>query len=117
VQQTAACNALHSLEARLARWLLQTLDRADGAELRLTQDFMAQMLAVRRTTVTVIASKLQYAGLIRYRRGLIQVLDRCRLEEAACECYQTIRRRTDAVFDARHLGRPDSVARASVVTL
>jgi CRP-like cAMP-binding protein len=117
VQQTAACNALHSLEARLARWLLQTLDRADGAELRLTQNFMAQMLAVRRSTVTVIASKLQYAGLIRYRRGLIQVLDRSRLEETACECYRTIRQRTDAVFDARHVGRPDSVARASVVTL
>src|SRR5262245_34979144 len=63
VQQTAACNALHPLEARLARWLLQTLDRADGAELPLTQDFMAQMLAVRRTTVTLIAGKLQYAGL------------------------------------------------------
>jgi CRP-like cAMP-binding protein len=63
VQQTAACNALHSLEARLARWLLQTLDRADRAELTLTQDFMAQMLAVRRTTVTLIAGKLQYAGL------------------------------------------------------
>jgi CRP-like cAMP-binding protein len=99
VQQTAACNALHPLEARLARWLLQTLDRADNSELPLTQDLMAHMLAVRRTTVTLIASQLQEAGLIRYRRGLLQVLDRSRLEETACECYRTIRRRTDAVFD------------------
>src|SRR5262245_13526982 len=99
VQQTAACNALHPLEDRLARWLLQTLDRADGAELPLTQDFMAQMLGVRRTTVTLIAHRLQHAGLIRYRRGLLQVLDRSGLEETACECYGTIRRRTDAVFD------------------
>jgi CRP-like cAMP-binding protein len=98
VQQTAACNALHSLEARLARWLLQTLDRTDDPKLPLTQDFMSQMLAVRRTTVTLIAGQLQEAGLISYRRGLVVVLDRPRLEEAACECYRTIRRRTDAVF-------------------
>ena len=105
VQQTAACNALHPLEARLARWLLQTLDRADDPKLPLTQDFMAQMLAVRRTTVTLIASQLQEAGLISYRRGLVVVLDRPRLEEAACECYRTIRRRTDAVFADRDAGR------------
>jgi CRP-like cAMP-binding protein len=101
VQQTAACNAPHSLEARLARWLLQTLDRTDDPKLPLTQDFMAQMLAVRRTTVTLIAGQLQEAGLISYRRGLVVVLDRPRLEEAACECYRTIRRRTDAVFADR----------------
>jgi CRP-like cAMP-binding protein len=105
VQQTAACNALHPLEARLARWLLQTLDRADDPKLPLTQDFMAQMLAVRRTTVTLVASQLQEAGLIRYRRGLVVVLDRARLEEAACECYRTIRRRTDAVFADRDVVR------------
>jgi hypothetical protein len=66
VQQTAACNAMHPLEARLARWLLQTVDRADDAYLPLTQEFISQMLAVRRTTVTVVAGKLQQAGLIRY---------------------------------------------------
>jgi CRP-like cAMP-binding protein len=98
VQQTAACNALHPLEARLARWLLQTLDRADDPNLPLTQEFMSQMLAVRRTTVTVVAGKLQQAGLIRYHRGRIEIIDRPKLEEAACECYGTIRRRTDAVF-------------------
>ena len=101
VQQTAACNALHPLEARLARWLLQTLDRADDPKLPLTQDFMAQMLAVRRTTVTLIASQLQEAGPISYRRGVIVVRDRSKLEEAACQCYRTIRRRTDAVFPDR----------------
>jgi hypothetical protein len=66
----------------LARWLLQTLDRADDPKLPLTHDFMAQMLAVRRTTVTLIASQLQHAGLISYRRGLVVVLDRRRLERA-----------------------------------
>jgi CRP-like cAMP-binding protein len=98
VQQTAACNALHHLEERLARWLLQALDRTDDPELPLTQEFIAQMLAVRRSTVTVIANKLQEAGMISYHRGHIAVLDRPRLEETACECYRTIRRRTDAVF-------------------
>ena len=113
VQQTAACNALHPLEARLARWLLQTLDRTDGVELPLTQDFMAQMLGVRRTTVTLIAHRLQHAGLIRYRRGLLQVLDRSGLEEMACECYGTIRRRTEAVFGGRQVDQAKPIARAS----
>jgi CRP-like cAMP-binding protein len=72
VQQTAACNALHHLEERLARWLLQALDRTDGSNLPLTQELISQMLAVRRTTVTVIAGKLQEAGLIRYHRGRIE---------------------------------------------
>jgi CRP-like cAMP-binding protein len=98
VQQTAACNALHNLEERLARWLLQASDRTDNPKLPLTQDFISQMLAVRRTTVTVIAGKLQQAGLIRYHRGSIEIVDRLKLEEAACECYRTISRRTDAVF-------------------
>jgi CRP-like cAMP-binding protein len=101
VQQTAACNALHELEERLARWLLQALDRSDSSNLPLTQDFISQMLAVRRSTVTVIAGKLQQAGLIRYHRGHIEIVDRLKLEETACECYRTIRRRTDAVFRTR----------------
>jgi CRP-like cAMP-binding protein len=105
VQETAACNPLHDLEARLARWLLQTLDRADDPKLPLTQDFIAHMLAVRRTTVTLVASKLQQAGLISYRRGRVIVTNRAELEEAACECYATIRRRTDAVFIPRTMGR------------
>jgi hypothetical protein len=98
VQQAAACNALHQLEARLARWLLQILDRVDDPKLPLTQEFMAQMLGVRRSTVTVLAGKLQELGLIRYHRGHVVVLDRAGLEKTACECYAAIRRRTDAVF-------------------
>jgi CRP-like cAMP-binding protein len=99
VQQNAACNALHQLEARLARWLLQTLDRTDDPSLPLTQDFIAQMLGVRRSTVTEVAGKLQESGLIRYHRGRIAVLDRPRLEETACECYATTRQRSEAVFN------------------
>jgi CRP-like cAMP-binding protein len=100
VQQTAACNALHDVEQRLARWLLQLLDRTDGETLLLTQDLMARMLAVRRTTVTATACKLQDAGLISYHRGRIIVRDRPRLEQVACECYAAIRRRTDVVHRA-----------------
>ena len=100
VQQTAACNALHPLEARLARWLLQALDRIGERDLPLTQDSIAQMLGVRRTSVTLIANKLQEVGLIRYRRGHIVVLDRTGLENVACECYRAIRPRTDNVARA-----------------
>jgi CRP-like cAMP-binding protein len=96
VQQTAACNALHSIEARLARWLLQASDRIDDRHLPLTQDGLAQMLAVRRTTVTLIAGKLQQQNLITYRRGHIVILNRDGVERLACECYGAIRRRTDA---------------------
>jgi CRP-like cAMP-binding protein len=95
VQQTAGCNALHKAEARLARWLLQTRDRVDSDRIPLTQDFLSQMLGVRRTTVTMVAGVLQEAGLIRYRRGHIEIVDRPGLEEAACECYSVIRKRTD----------------------
>ena len=81
--------------ARLARWLLQLLDRTDGDELLVTHELISRMLAVRRTTVTGVALKFQ--ALVRYPRGRIAVLDRSGLERAACECYRTIRRRTDAV--------------------
>jgi CRP-like cAMP-binding protein len=97
VQQTAACNALHELEPRLARWLLQALDRTDEHELALTHDLIAQMLGARRSTVTVIANKFRDAGLIRYQRGCIVLLDRAGLEHAACECYRALRRRTEGV--------------------
>jgi CRP-like cAMP-binding protein len=93
-QQIAACNAVHSAEARFARWLLQTQDRIDSDALPLTQEFLSQMLGVRRTTVTLVARALQQAGLIRYRRGQIVILDRAGLEEAACECYQIIQHET-----------------------
>ena len=95
VQQTAGCNALHHTEERLARWLLQTRDRVDSDRIPLTQEFLSQMLGVRRTTVTLLAKGLQREGLIRYRRGHIEIVDRRGLEEAACECYSVIRKRTD----------------------
>jgi len=91
VQQTAACNALHTTESRLARWLLQTRDRVDGDELPLTQEFLSQMLGVQRTTVTLIARQLERAGLILHRRGRITVVDRKGLEDVACECYAIVR--------------------------
>jgi len=101
VQQSVACNALHGLEARLCRWLLQTHDCIDGNVIPLTQEFLGQMLGVRRTTVTIAARLLQNAGLIRYQRGHIRVLDRAALENTSCECYAVIRQNADKVFAAR----------------
>jgi CRP-like cAMP-binding protein len=89
-QQVAACNARHELDERLCRWLLQTRDLLGSNTLPLTQEFLAQMLGVHRTSVTLIARKLQESGLIEYRRGHIDVLDAIHLEDAACECYSTI---------------------------
>jgi CRP-like cAMP-binding protein len=98
VQYTAACNSLHTVEARLCRWILQTRDRADSDEIPLTQEFLAEMLGVRRTTVTLVAQTLQKAGLIRYRRGHVTIVDRARLEESSCECYRSIREKTAQIF-------------------
>ncbi len=89
--QGIACNARHSIEKRASRWLLITHDQAGRDEFTLTQEFWASMLGVRRAGVTVVAGALQKAGLIAYHRGVITVLDRSRLEEAACECYTTSR--------------------------
>src|SRR5262245_47599281 len=101
VQQSVACNALHGLEARLCRWLLQTHDCIDGNVIPLTQEFLGQMLGVRRTTVTIAARLLQSASLIRYRRGHIQILNRAALEDIACECYAVVKHNADKVFAAR----------------
>jgi CRP-like cAMP-binding protein len=100
VQQTAACNALHPVEARLARWLLRAFDLIDERELPLTQESLAKILGVRRTSVTVVANSLQADGLIRYQRGHIVLLNRVGLEDVACECYRAIRRRTNNVARA-----------------
>ena len=92
VMVSAACHALHAAAARLARWLLLVRDRAGGeAALPLTQEFLALMLGLQRTTVTETASALQRAGLIAYRRGLVEIHDRPGLEAAACGCYRTVR--------------------------
>jgi CRP-like cAMP-binding protein len=93
VSQTAACNARHGLEQRLARWLLMVQDRTEGNELPLTQEFLAAMLGVHRPSITVTAGILQRAGLIQYRSGNITIFDRSGLEAAACECYGLVKRR------------------------
>ena len=98
VQQSVACNTLHDAEARLCRSLLQTSDHVGSDMIPLTQDFLSQMLGVRRTTVTIVARILQSAGMIRYRRGQIQIVDRAALEESACECYRSIRQLTDRLL-------------------
>jgi CRP-like cAMP-binding protein len=89
--QVVACNALHSVEARCARWILMTHDRVGRAGLPLTHESLAEMLGVQRPTVSVVTRQLQMAGLIAQRRGIISVMDRPGLEGVACECYGTIR--------------------------
>lgn len=91
VSQAAACNRLHSLEERLARWLLLVQDALDSNEFPLTQEFIAQMIGVRRSSVTVAAGNLQQAGMIAYSRGKITILNRENLEDTACECYRAIK--------------------------
>jgi CRP-like cAMP-binding protein len=96
ISQAVACNGVHDILQRTAKWLLETHDRAAGADtLDLTQEFLADMLGVTRPSVSVAARTLQNAGLITYRRGSISVLDRSALEEASCECYRVVRREYD----------------------
>jgi CRP-like cAMP-binding protein len=90
IQQVAACHALHNSVGRLARWLLQTQDYAGTDVLDLTQDFVSEMMGVRRTTVTELAQTLQKEGLIKYSRGRVTILNRRGLEDRSCECYRTV---------------------------
>jgi len=90
-QQSAACNASHSVENRMCRWLLRMRDLAGSDDLTLTQEFLAQMLGVRRPSVSIVASVLQKAGLIRYSRGNIRILDVKGMLEGSCECYATVK--------------------------
>ncbi len=96
--QTAVCNRHHSLDQQLCRWLLLSLDRLQGNELMMTQELIANMLGVRRESVTEDALKLQHAGLIRYARGHITVLDRAGLEKRSCECYEVVKREYDRLL-------------------
>lgn len=89
--QNAVCNRVHSVEQRLARWLLTASDHMQSSKLLLTQEFLAHMLGARRSTVTIAAGDLQRAGLMSYTRGKIQILNREGLEKASCECYRTLR--------------------------
>jgi CRP-like cAMP-binding protein len=97
-QQSAACNATHTIDARLARWMLRCRDLQGSDDLVLTQEFIAQMLGVRRTSVSVVANTLQQAGLVRYRRGHIRILDVEGLQETACECYQTVKAQSERLL-------------------
>jgi CRP-like cAMP-binding protein len=97
-QQNGACHALHSVRSRLCRWLLQSQDMIGSDTFSLTQEFLSHMLGVRRNTVSVEAHAVQEAGLIRYRRGSITILNRDGLEDCACECYSVIREETDKLM-------------------
>jgi len=93
--QVAACNRAHEVEERLARWLLMSQDRLGGDRIPLTQEFLAHMLGTRRASVTVAAGILQKAGLIRYTRGEVNIVNRAELEDASCECYQSMVRQSN----------------------
>ena len=98
ISQQVACNALHSVEERCCRWLLLTHDRAHTETFPITHEFLAQMLGVRRASVTLAASTLQQAGLISYQRGQMTIVDRAGLEDVACECYQVLRDEFDRLL-------------------
>jgi CRP-like cAMP-binding protein len=104
--QTAVCNRHHTLDQQLCRWLLLSLDRLPGNELLMTQELIANMLGVRRGGVTDAAIKLQEAGLIRYSRGRILVLDRPGLEQRSCECYVVVKREYDRLLGLRQQSPP-----------
>jgi hypothetical protein len=101
ISQSVGCNTHHLLEARLSRWLLIVRDRVPSDELLLRHEFLSQMLGTRRSAVTIAAGALRGAGLIRYARGKIAILDRPGLEASACECYRVVR----TVFDTALLGK------------
>ena len=98
MSQTAVCNRHHSLDQQLCRWLLLSMDRLQGNELRMTQELIANMLGVRREGVTAAAGHLQAAGLIHYRRGHITVLDRQKLERRVCECYGVVKKELERLL-------------------
>jgi len=100
--QTAVCNRHHSVEQQLCRWLLLSLDRLPSNELTMTQELIANMLGVRREGVTQAAGHLQAAGLIRYSRGRIEVLDRPMVEARVCECYAVVKKEYDRLLDGKH---------------
>ncbi len=106
-EQSVACNALHNVEERLSRWILMSADRGDSKLVTLTQEYLAIMLGVQRTTVTQAARTLQAAGLIRYARGSIEIVNRAGLEETVCECYSVVNQKFDALVGR---GQPNRMA-------
>jgi CRP-like cAMP-binding protein len=99
-QQSAACFATHQVEARLCRWLLRARDLSESDHLPFTQEYLAEMLGVRRTSVTAVAHTLQEAGLIKYARGKIQILNATQLQESACECYGSVKAHYERLLGA-----------------
>lgn len=119
IAQTAVCNRHHTIEQQLCRWLLLTLDRVPGNTLTMTHEFISDMLGVRRAGVTKAAQALEDAGVISYRRGLIEVLDRPRLEALSCECYRVVRKETDLLLHyvpQRQLRDPRDIPTVVAVT-
>jgi CRP-like cAMP-binding protein len=97
-EQNVLCHALHAIEAKFCRWVLQASDRTDSNVLELTQEACSQNLGVQRTSISMVAHTLQLAGIIRTRRGKIEILDRSRLQNATCECYQQVKQRFETVY-------------------
>jgi CRP-like cAMP-binding protein len=110
VAQSAACNQFHSLKQRCCRWLLMTHDRMQSDEFLLTQEFLAMMLGVQRTGVTTAAGALQRAGLIRYKRGNVTVIDRAALKRLSCECYGISKKEFDRLLGARTIRKLPSAS-------
>ncbi|MDT4287945.1 Crp/Fnr family transcriptional regulator [Methylomonas sp. MO1] len=121
ISQTAVCNRQHSIDQQLCRWLLLSMDRLSHNHLTMTQDFISNMLGVRRESVTQAALNLQQRGVISYSRGLIKVLDRPKLETLSCECYSVVKKETDLLLDylpQRHvITNPDTIPTATLPTL
>lgn len=109
LEQSTACNAVHSADRRFAKWLLRCNDRTDGDVIHLTQEYLAAMLGTQRTTVNEAAKTLQTNGAIKYMRGKITVTDRAKLEAAACECYSAVMGLRDTPSDQRPVGSPKVV--------
>lgn len=101
ISQTTACNSLHNIEQRLARWMLEVQDRMEQNQLKLTHEFIADMLGVRRSGVTQAAQKLQEKGLIRYQRGNVEILDLQGLKACSCECFETVKQEYDRLLGER----------------
>jgi CRP-like cAMP-binding protein len=118
VSQTAVCNRHHSIDQQLCRWLLLSMDRLPNNHLTMTQEFISHMLGVRREGVTAAASKLQQLGVISYRRGLIEVLDRPQLEALSCECYAVVKKETDLLLNympqRQVIKNPDTIPTATL---
>lgn len=121
ISQTAVCNRQHSIDQQLCRWLLLSMDRLSHNHLTMTQDFISNMLGVRRESVTQAAINLQQLGVISYSRGLIKVLDRPKLETLSCECYSVVKKETDLLLDylpqRRVITNTDAIPTATLPTL